>query len=123
MICSLSDDDLSVHCGLFLRECVKSSPIHNHILTTGPYLELLFTHYVFNARFDSCSDVLQVLCDLLRRNKQMVAVTLNADPDLCNKVDFSFHSDTADLSVDPKLDSKRELRRDESHCACSIPSF
>lgn len=100
MICSLSDDDLSVHCGLFLRECIKSSPIHNHILQSGSFLQQLFTHYVYAARFDSCSDVLQVLCDLLRRNKQMVATTLTADSELCDKVMFSFLFNMTDLFVD-----------------------
>lgn len=41
---------------------------------------------MLNSRFDMCSDALQVVCDLLRRNKQMVANTLLSEVALCDKV-------------------------------------
>lgn len=49
-------------------------------------MEPLLTRYVLNSRFDMCSDALQVVCDLLRRNKQMVANTLLSEVALCDKV-------------------------------------
>ena len=69
-----------------MRECIKNRVIHNYLLSYPEIIRPLFTEYAFSNHFDICSDVLQVIRDLLRQNKSLVASALAPNGDLYHDV-------------------------------------
>lgn len=75
-----------------LRECIKIRSIHQLLLSRPSLIEPLFTKYAFDPNFDVCSDVLQSIRDLLRKNKQIVSNALRPSKPLYRQLFSWIHA-------------------------------
>ena len=62
--------------GMMLRYCIKERCIHEVLLSNPILLEPLFTKFALNNNFDISSEVFNCIHDLLRKNKQLVSLSL-----------------------------------------------
>nr|KAJ3421823.1 Calcium-binding protein 39 [Polyrhizophydium stewartii] len=74
--CSYDNQDVSLNCGMILRECVRHEPLAKAVLESQQFWR--FFEFVELSTFDVASDAFATFKDLLTRHKLLVARFLEA---------------------------------------------
>jgi calcium binding protein 39 len=80
---SYENQDIALHCGIILRECIRHEPLTKIIFYTGQSgFFFKFFQYVELSTFDLASDAFATFKELLTRHKTIIAEFIEKNYDV-----------------------------------------